>query len=733
MMLTRAAQDAGVSGRPEGPAEASPGEACLGLASADLASADLAFLGEAGFRAIAEDLPEMMALVRDSDGRLVYANRRFHAFFGPIAWDGRALRERIHPDDLARLQTGWAAAQTGGGRVQVEARLRRRDASTCWHRISFVPIRLADGAAACLATALDIDDIVLERDRFGQTMDLLQLAQEAIGAAIWDWDRASGAMRHSAGSARLIGLAGPCGPDGSVRIPAQDICAHIHPEDLPGVLAAYERAVATRTTFACEYRVTPPGAEGGAARWLQCFGRLVFAPPETKPVRVVGLQIDVSHRKAAEERIARLARHDPLTDLPNRTMFRERLDQTLAELRRTGAGIAVLCLDLDRFKAVNDTLGHPVGDALLQAVAARLRTVLRCEDTVARLGGDEFAVIQTGADPHGARVLCERLIAALSMPVALGDHRITVGLSIGLALAPGDGTDADTLFKRADLALYRAKAEGRGTFRFYEAAMDEAAEARRRLELDLGAALARDEIEVHYQPVAAARGDRILGFEALMRWRHPVRGLVPPGSFIPLAEETGLIVPLGEALLRQACQTAMAWPDPDLRVSVNVSAVQFRGEGLLASVAGALAASGLPARRLELEITETLLLQDCAAVLHLLQGLRTLGVRIVLDDFGIGYSSLSYLRQFPFDKIKIDRSFVEDAQSPVTAAIIRSVVGLGGELGMAICAEGIETEAQRAAMAQAGCGEIQGYLISPPLPAAQAAALAAGGRLTRAA
>ncbi|WP_407524869.1 putative bifunctional diguanylate cyclase/phosphodiesterase [Methylobacterium oryzisoli] len=712
-MLTRAAHGAGPGSGGEDPAGA--------------------LLGEAGFHAIAEQLPEMMALVRDDDGRLVYANRRFHDFFGPVAWGGRALRQRVHPDDLARLRAGWGAAQTGGERIQVEARLRRRDASHCWHRISFGPIRLADGAAACLATALDIDDIVVERDRFAQTTDLLQLAQEAIGAAIWDWDRASGAMRHSPESARLIGLTGPCDPDGAVRIPPQDILAHIHPEDAAGVLAAYERAVATRTTFTCEYRAAHAGSEGEGPRWLQCFGRLVFGPAQDQPVRVVGLHIDVSQRKAAEERIARLARHDPLTDLPNRTMFRERLDQTLAEVRRTESCIAVLCLDLDRFKAVNDTLGHPVGDALLQAVAARLRTVLRREDTVARLGGDEFAVIQTGADPRGARVLCERLIEALSAPVAIGEHRITVGLSIGLALAPADGTDADTLFKRADLALYRAKAEGRGTFRFYEAAMDEAAEARRRLELDLGAALARDEIEVHYQPVAATCGGRILGFEALMRWRHPTRGLVSPGCFIPLAEETGLIVPLGEALLRQACRTAKAWPDPDLKVSVNVSAVQFQGEGLLASVAAALAASGLPARRLELEITETLLLQDCAAVLRLLQGLRTLGVRIVLDDFGIGYSSLSYLRQFPFDKIKIDRSFVEDAQSPVTAAIIRSVVGLGGELGMAICAEGVETEEQRAAMAQAGCGEIQGYLISPPLPGAQAAALAAKGWLTRAA
>ncbi len=434
---------------------------------------------------------------------------------------------------------------------------------------------------------------------------------------------------------------------------------------------------------------------------------------------------DVTERKRAEAEIEHLARHDPLTTLPNRLLFRERLNQALARQRRYGGSVAVLCLDLDRFKPVNDTLGHPVGDALLKIVADRIRTTLRTEDTVARLGGDEFAVIQVceAAQPEAAAALARRLVQILGEPVLVeGGHRLTVGVSIGAAIAPLDGTEPDQLMKSADLALYRAKDEGRNTFRFYEAAMDEAVEERQRLEVDLRGALGRGEFELHYQPILAVERNRIVGFEALLRWRHPERGLVPPSAFIPLAEETGLVVPIGEWVLRAACAEAARWPG-DLRVAVNISAVQFAQAGLAQTVLAALAAAGLPPQRLELEITETVLMNDSDAVLAALHGLRSLGIRVALDDFGTGYSSLSYLRRFPFDRIKIDRSFVAGIADPDTAAIVRAIVGLGLRLGSVVTAEGVETPEQYDLVVAEGCAEIQGYLISPPLPPAAAVQL----------
>jgi predicted signal transduction protein with EAL and GGDEF domain len=342
--------------------------------------------------------------------------------------------------------------------------------------------------------------------------------------------------------------------------------------------------------------------------------------------------------------------------------------------------------------------------------------VLRTEDTLGRLGGDEFAVLQSGdATPATARALAERLLEAVSEPYALAGRSVSVGLSVGIALSPRDGADADGLFKNADLALYRAKMAGRNTFRFYEPAMDEAQQERQALELDLRQALARGEFTLDYQPLLDLASGRISGCEALVRWHHRTRGMIPPGAFIPLAEETKLIVPLGEWVLREACREAATWDRP-MRVSVNVSAIQFRQAGLVQSVAGALSASGLPAERLELEITETVLINEGEA-LRTLHQLRALGVRIALDDFGTGYSSLSYLRRFPFDKIKIDRSFVKEIDNPDTAAIVRAMVGLGSRLGIAITAEGIETQAQLDQVRAEGCTEAQGYFISRPGPA----------------
>jgi diguanylate cyclase (GGDEF)-like protein len=429
---------------------------------------------------------------------------------------------------------------------------------------------------------------------------------------------------------------------------------------------------------------------------------------------------DMTEYRRIEARMAHMAHHDILTELPNRTLLRERMERALEGVEK-GRSLAVLYLDLDRFKDINDTLGHPVGDALLKAAGKRLLACIEDGDTVARLGGDEFAIVQLATDqPVAATALATRIIAEIGEPFEVGGHQVTLGTSIGIAVAPGDGTDVIQLLKNADLALDRAKAEGRGIHRFFEPDMDADMQARSKLQSDLRKALTNGEFELYYQPLVNLARDEICGLEALLRWHHPERGLVSPAEFIPLAEETGLIVPLGEWAMRQACAAAARWPE-HIKVAINLSAKQFKSRHLVETVFSALAACGLPARRLELEITESVLLQNNEATLATLHQLRALGVRIALDDFGTGYSSLSYLRSFPFDKIKIDRCFVSDlSESREDArAIVRAVASLGISLGIATTAEGVETEEQLARVREEGCTEMQGYLFSPPRPLAE--------------
>jgi diguanylate cyclase (GGDEF)-like protein len=420
--------------------------------------------------------------------------------------------------------------------------------------------------------------------------------------------------------------------------------------------------------------------------------------------------------------IAQLAHYDALTELPNRVLFQKHLVEALSRRARAGDQLAVHFIDLDRFKTVNDTLGHPLGDALLRVAAERLRGCVREGDTVARLGGDEFAVVQTGlTDMSGATRLAERVVEAMAAPFDIQGHQVMIGASVGVSAAPSDGDDADELLKKADMALYRAKADGRGAFHFFERAMDEQLQARRALELDLRRALAAGEFQLYYQPLYNLGDDRVTGCEALLRWNHPERGMVSPADFIPLAEEIGLIVQLGEWVLREACAEAARWPD-HVRLAVNLSPAQFRDRGLVRTVISALAVSGLPAERLELEITESVLLQDNAANMSMLHDLKALGVRISMDDFGTGYSSLSYLRSFPFDKIKIDQTFVRDILEDSDAlAIIKAVLDLGSSLGIVTTAEGVETVEQLNALRDQGCAEIQGYFISRPAPASEIA------------
>ncbi|GIX10247.1 EAL domain-containing protein [Elioraea sp.] len=432
---------------------------------------------------------------------------------------------------------------------------------------------------------------------------------------------------------------------------------------------------------------------------------------------------DITERRRAEAQITYLARHDGLTGLANRLLLRERVDHALAQCAR-GGQCALLALDLDGFRAVNESLGHPAGDQVLRQVAERLRACVRETDSVARLGGDEFAVVQTGLERgEDAAALARRVIAALAKPFAVEGQTVELGASVGIALAPRDGATHDALLSHAQLALELCRRERRGAFRFFEPEMDAAAQRRRALETDLKQALEREEFQAAYQPIVEIASGRVVGFEALLRWRHPARGMVSPVEFIPVAEELGLIVPIGAWMLRRACADAAAWPD-GIRVAVNVSAVQFRDPALVATVATALADSGLPASRLEIEITESLLLEDEAATGALLHRLRGLGVRIAMDDFGTGYSSLGYLRSFPFDKIKIDQSFIRDLDSkPDSRAIVRAIAALGRSLGMRTTAEGVETGAILEILRTEGCTEAQGYLFSRPCAAERVPAL----------
>jgi diguanylate cyclase (GGDEF)-like protein len=432
---------------------------------------------------------------------------------------------------------------------------------------------------------------------------------------------------------------------------------------------------------------------------------------------------DVTAAIKAEARISHLARHDALTDLPNRVLFQEKLDEALVRVSR-GERVAVMCLDLDRFKAVNDTLGHSVGDELLKLVAERLRACVREGDTVSRLGGDEFAIIQpSGEQPTGATALASRVIDSLSAPYTIAGHEIVIGTSIGISIAPDDGDTADQLLKNADLAMYRAKSDGRGVFRFFEPAMDAKMRARREMELELRTAQTNAEFVIFYQPLVNVTVGKVVGFEALLRWRSPARGLVPPSEFIALAEEIGLIVPIGNWVLKQACAEAAKWPS-DIKIAINLSPVQFKSDRLVLDIVSALGASGLSPQRLELEITESVMLQETETTLEILRQIKALGVSISMDDFGTGYSSLSYLRKFPFDKIKIDQSFIRDlSDAHDSVAIVRAVMGLGSSLGMVTMAEGVETAEQLRTLRAEGCTEVQGFLFSPAVPADEIDAL----------
>ena len=663
----------------------------------------------------------------DAEGRFTHLSAEAERFMGRtpgsmLGRDRAAFAWEAAPDALAPYRAALAACRPFRELIYV---YRHADGTPRWFEISGRPILGAAGD--CLGyrgVGSDVTDQHRTRDALVQAHAQLTEQNRRFDAALENMSQ--GLCLFDAGHRLLVwnrryleifGLA----PDAlGVGMSQREIIA---------LLVGLGRYKAGATVDSVsEGTRTSLAAEGPKSVMRELADGRVIAATH-RPMAGGGWVAtfeDITERRRNEARIIHMARHDGLTDLPNRTALRE-IGAELIESSRAadGAGLAVLCLDLDRFKPVNDSFGHPVGDTLLRAVSERLRAHVRGRDVVARLGGDEFAVLYAVDGATAAAALAQRLIGVISAPYDLDGLTVEIGMSVGVALAGADDRDIERLLKEADMALYEAKAEGRGTFRLFEPQMDATVRERLDMERELREALQAGRFELHYQPLVDLADTRIKGMEALVRWRHPERGLISPAVFIPLAEETGLIVALGDWVLRQACRDAVGWPG-GISVAVNVSPIQLRHRGFAQSVLAALAASGLAATRLELEITESVLLDDTEANLETLHTLRRLGVRISMDDFGTGYSSISYLRRFPFDKIKIDRSFVRDcAGSQDAGAIIRAIVSLGASLGITTLVEGVETEPQLATVRAEGAQEVQGYLFSPPRPAAEIAALLA--------
>ena len=679
---------------------------------------------ERRFRLLAENTTDVV-IWADLDTRRRYVSPAVESVLGytPEELVGTKPTNFVHPDDAAaygRLLDDLC--QGAMANVMTTQRYRHKDGSFVWIEVSFSLMRdEADGpVVGYVASLRDVSDRKRVEEDLRISEERLAMALDSGSDGVWDLDASTGSMRLTG---RWLGILGYHEHEVSPLLSAWELLTH--PDDLPrakSLLAEHLKGVLPK--FECEYRVRT--ATGGYV-WTLSRGKVVARDDAGRALRVVGTHIDISRRKEAEALVAHMAVHDALTELPNRTLFQDRLSQEIGHTERHGGSFAILACDLDRFKTVNDTLGHSAGDTLLRLVAERLSLVVREGDTVARLGGDEFAIILRQLDqPKQASFIASRMIASIEAPFVLDGRAVNIGISIGIAVASAliPGVTADQIYRNADLALYRAKAEGRNVFRFFEAGMDAQIAERMALEHDLRDAVKRGEFALHYQPIVDLASDRVCGFEALMRWQHPARGAVSPGEFIPLAEENGLIVRLGAWALHEACRQAASWPK-HLRMAVNVSAVQFqKPHQLTQNVVDALASSGLAPDRLELEITESVLMQDAEAVIACLLHLRELGVRIALDDFGTGYSSLAYLRRFPFSKIKIDRAFVREIADPGTAAIVQAVVGLGRRVAADITAEGVETQEQRAHVVAAGCSQLQGFLFSKPLPAREATIIA---------
>ena len=628
----------------------------------------------------------------------------------------------VHPDDLPSALAAWSASLEKGQPLDAEHRLRLANGSYRWSRVRATPRRDAAGRIMrWYGVVEDIHDRKVAEAAHVETEIRLGLALDVGRLRTWELDLASRRITASDVSVIDFGL-----QLGAAASEYDTALARMHPDDEQRYGREVEQAWAAGQDLEIEYRSIWPD---GTVHWIRINGR----PTQDiagKPARLVGLSLDITaertveaERQRAEARVAYLARHDSLTGLANRFLFHQRLAEAMTTLT-PGERVALLRIDLDDFKAFNEALGHDIGDKVLQHTAERLKSSVAEDGLVARYGSDEFAVILSHvSSPERVGLLTGRLLKSLEEPIALAETHLVVGGSIGISTAPDDATSPEQLLRNADTALHRAKSTRRGGVQYFEPAMDIHLQAMAELKLNLRDALARNEFKLLYQPLVDLDSGTVISFEALIRWQHPTRGLVSPADFIPLAEETGWIVAIGRWALEEACGEAATWPG-EVGVAVNLSPLQFGNENFEAEIGTALAQSGLAASRLELEVTETLLLQDNEANIRLLRALRDMGVRIAMDDFGAGYSSLGYLRRFPFDKIKIDQSLIRDLPDGAGGdAITQAIIALAHSLGILVTAEGVETQEQLDFLRQSGCGQVQGYLFSRPVPASDVAAL----------
>jgi diguanylate cyclase (GGDEF)-like protein len=556
--------------------------------------------------------------------------------------------------------------------------------------------------------------------RAGNTLKQLKASETRLAEAqhiaqlgSWEWTADDKLVKCSSEVFKIFGMIEP-----SKDLPLARLLEPVQSDERSAFEAALHELKPEKPTLAGEFRLKSANADDRVIAVHACLDD----EPANERLTVKGTFQDVTERRVAEAKLYRLAHYDSLTGLPNRSLFLDRMGQALQRARREGVDAATLCVDIYRFKDVNDSFGHQAGDRLLQEIATRLQSVVRGADTVARLSGDEFAIAQTGLmQPESAERLSHRLLSVLSKPFDVEGQEVFLEGCIGIAIGPHDASDAAQLLSKADMALHRAKADGPGVCAFFEGGMDDAFRSRKAIENDVRQALNSDWFELHYQPQLAVDSGAVIGVEALLRLRHPEKGLITPEAFIPIAEETGLIVPIGAWVLRTACHQAMVWRrsgGPPIRVAVNLSPIQFQERNLTETILAALDDSGLDPALLEVEITENILIRDTATVIDVLHKLKRLGVQIAMDDFGTGYSSLGYLQRFPFDRIKIDRSFINDIpDNPGSAAIVGAVIALSKRLGMATTAEGIETIDQLQFLRNEGCDEAQGYYFSRPRPA----------------
>jgi diguanylate cyclase (GGDEF)-like protein/PAS domain S-box-containing protein len=672
---------------------------------------------EALLDALIEALPGAFFLLRQ-DGTMVRWNSSLQAVTGYTDAELRSLTpDRFVPEAQRGLILATLREVLELGVVRsLDAEIQLKSGECVPYHFHTRRVSI-EGELHVLGVARDVSQRRLAERAIRQARDRLDLALSASGLAMWDWDLAQQRVYFNEGWARLLGA----GIIAEATFPAETVLDWTHSEDQERFRAALADALkGVRESFVCEYRIPD---ERGDWIWVHSRGKVTQYAADGRAERMIGTSMNVTQRRKVEARAEFLATRDALTGLPNRVLLADRLEQAISAAARNQGSMAFMFIDLDRFKTINDSLGHAVGDGLLKRVAERLSACVRASDTVARLGGDEFAVIleNLGHDAaEGARAVAEKMVTAMAMPVLVESHQLNTSCSAGISIYPTDGRDSATLMKNADVAMYHAKELGRNNYQFFSAEMNARAQERLATENYLRLALRRGELALYYQPKVDIASGRIVGAEALLRWQHPRKGLLSPGAFIQVAEESGLILPIGEWVLERACEQLAAWRDhmPGFRMAVNLSVGQIRdGERLYGAVAHALGGSGAAPEALELELTESLLMQSVKEKVALLNRLGELGVSLAIDDFGTGYSSLSYLKQLPVDSIKIDSSFIRDLETdPNDRAIVQAILAMAKSLDLATVAEGVESCAQLERLAALGCNEYQGFLFSRPLP-----------------